>query len=174
MIKTTHLFGWNSMSHIFSQWNNLSRSFWRTEQSCKLLIAKYTAVSSATRRTWDVIELGRSFIYMRKSKGPSTEPWGTPDVTGTSVEHSPSSKTFCDLPRTKDLIHVTACLFTPYSCNLKSNFRWLTLSNTLLKSKRIRSVCWPFARLHARSSTSCTSCVSQERRSLVFPVILIS
>ena len=80
-------------------------------------------------------------MYKRKSKGPSTEPCGTPDVTGTSDEHSPSRTTVCDLPMRKDLIQEIVDLFTPCCCNLKSNLRWLTLSKALLKSRSIRSVC---------------------------------
>ena len=30
-------------------------------------------------------------MYSKKRSGPKTEPCGTPDVTGTSGEHSPSS-----------------------------------------------------------------------------------
>ena len=36
---------------------------------------------------------GRSFMYTRNRMGPSTVPCGTPEVTGTDVEVSPSSTT---------------------------------------------------------------------------------
>ena len=39
--------------------------------------------SSAQRRTDDLIFSGRSLIKMRNRTGPKTDPWGTPDRTGT-------------------------------------------------------------------------------------------
>ena len=35
-------------------------------------------------------------MYSKKISGPKTEPCGTPGVTGTSGEHSPSSTTALD------------------------------------------------------------------------------
>ena len=48
----------------------------------------------------------------------------------------------------------------PYECN-----EWLNLSNTLEKSRRIRSVCLPRLDFRARSSISGSNWVSQERLS---------
>ena len=53
----------------------------------------------------------------------------------------------------------------PYECNFQMSFEWLTLSNALEKSRRIRSVCLPRLDLRARSSISETNWVSQERLS---------
>ena len=39
------------------------------------------AQSSANRRMFDVMASGRSFMNSRNRSGPSTEPWGTPEVT---------------------------------------------------------------------------------------------
>ncbi|KAH3859817.1 hypothetical protein DPMN_102638 [Dreissena polymorpha] len=62
------------------------------------------AVSSAKRRTWDVTREGRSFMYRRKRRGPRTDPWGTPEVTGTWSDLVPSTTTDWDLPIRKDWI----------------------------------------------------------------------
>ena len=43
----------------------------------------------------EIIELGRSFMYMTNSMGPSTDPWGIPDVTGFHSELLPFFITFC-------------------------------------------------------------------------------
>ena len=46
-------------------------------------IVRYTAVSSANRRTCDCTLSGRSFMYNRNKIGPRTDPCGTPEETGT-------------------------------------------------------------------------------------------
>ena len=48
---------------------------------------------------------GRSLINSRKSRGPSTEPCGTPLTTGTLSDYNPSTTTLWVLPRSKDVIH---------------------------------------------------------------------
>ena len=42
--------------------------------------------SSANMPTEDLILSGRSFMKMGNSIGPKTDPWGTPDNTGTVSE----------------------------------------------------------------------------------------
>ena len=54
----------------------------------------YKTQSSAKRRTDDLIFSGRSLIKMRNRAGPKTDPWGTPDRTGTGSEAWPSNTTF--------------------------------------------------------------------------------
>ena len=46
----------------------------------------YKTQSSAKRRTDDPIFSGRSLMKMRNRTGPKTDPWGTPDRTGTGSE----------------------------------------------------------------------------------------
>ena len=58
-------------------------------------------------------ESGKSFIYARNKQGPRTEPWGTPDMTGTVGDCLPSTTTDCDLFWKNDLIHETVLRFTP-------------------------------------------------------------
>ena len=50
----------------------------------------YKTQSSAKRRTDDLIFSGRSLIKIRNRTGPRTDPWGTPDRTGTGSEAWPS------------------------------------------------------------------------------------
>ena len=87
------------MSQVRSQHWSEFKSDRRTRLSCKLEIVTYTVMSSANNLTWDGIFSGRSLMYNRKRSGPSTAPWGTPEVTGTSFENSPSNTTEfeCDL-----------------------------------------------------------------------------
>ena len=69
------------MSHRSSHKESLPRSFCSTVPSSEPPIVRYTAVSSANKRTWDEHASGRSFIYTRNCIGPKTEPWGDPEVT---------------------------------------------------------------------------------------------
>ena len=69
-----------------------------------LVTVRYTAVSSANNLTWDWMFSGRSLMYNRKRSGPSTEPWGTPEVTLTSSDDSPSSTTVWVRPIRNDCI----------------------------------------------------------------------
>lgn len=102
---TWHFEGLNSMSHCFSHRTILSRSCWRVGGSEEELMVRYTAVSSANNLTWDLrTEDGNLLIYRRKQRGPRTEPWGTPEVTGTSDEQSLSTTTVCLRPIRKDCI----------------------------------------------------------------------
>ena len=53
----------------------------------------YKAQSSAKKHTDDLIFSGR-LIKMRNRTGPKTDPWGTPDRTGTGSEAWPFNITF--------------------------------------------------------------------------------
>ena len=44
-------------------------------------MCRYVIASSAKNLIDDLISFGRSFMYIRKSIGPKTDPWGTPEVT---------------------------------------------------------------------------------------------
>ena len=46
-------------------------------------------VSSANRRIFDSMSMGRSLMYRRKRHGPTTDPWGTPESTGMKFELPP-------------------------------------------------------------------------------------
>ena len=49
----------------------------------------------------------------KKSKGPSTVPCGTPDVTWAVSDVAPSSTTSCCLSLRNDLIHFSVLPLTP-------------------------------------------------------------
>ena len=46
----------------------------------------YRTQSSANRQTEDLMLSSKSFIKKRNRFGPKTDPWGTPDITGTRSE----------------------------------------------------------------------------------------
>ena len=93
-------------------------------------------MSSAKIFTWDWMSWGRSFMYSTKRSGPRTKPCGTPELTGTSSEDSPSPTTACVRPTKNDFIHVRVSPLLPCWESLKNNLNWLTLSKAFLKSSR--------------------------------------
>ena len=71
--------------------------------------------SSVNNRTVELeMQSGRSFIYTRNRMGPSTVPCGTPEVTGTDVEVSPSSTTAWVLLLRKSAIQACVRGSVPY------------------------------------------------------------
>ena len=83
---------------------------------------------------------GRSFINNKKRIGPNTAPWGTPDVTGTSVEVVLFTTTFWVWLERKDLIHVQILPLTPYQSSLYKSLLLGTVLNAFAKSSEIKSV----------------------------------
>ena len=73
--------GLKLMSHHYSHFSRVKRSFCRVIDSPSELIARYMAVLSAESLTLDLTWSGRSFMYTMKSMGPRTEPCGTPEDT---------------------------------------------------------------------------------------------
>ena len=109
------------------------------------------AVSSTKRHTCETMSSGGT----RKRIGPSTEPWGTLDVTGTESDSSPSTTTFCRRLHGKDSIQRKAALLIQLECSFMISFEWFTLSNALGKSRSMRSVRFPrLVLVGARSSMS--------------------
>ena len=113
----------------------------------QLLHVLSTELESKTRLPAldDVTWSGRSFMWTRKSSGPSIVPWGTPDITFVSEEDSPSTTTFISLLHKNDAIHECNLPLIPYDSSLCSSFLWGTVSNALLKSKMATSVWMPFS-----------------------------
>ena len=63
------------ISHSYTFLSSLFASDCKCDMS---LDSKLRKVSSANRVTENLVALGRSLINIRKSRGPKTEPWGTP------------------------------------------------------------------------------------------------
>ena len=73
--RTWHLEGLKLISHIFSLFSRLSRSFWKTWPSLCELRAKYIAVSSAKSLTLDLTCSGR-WCIQEKELDPELSPAG--------------------------------------------------------------------------------------------------
>ena len=105
--------------------------------------------------------LGQVINVGKKENWTETEPCGMPEETGTSSELIPLIATVCFNLSKKSLFHFRVSPLMPYWWRFRRSFLRVTLSNALLKSKRIRSVCLPICIFLANSSTSMISCVSR-------------
>ena len=76
---------YNCKKHSFDLFRNIVISAWLTKID----------VSSANKRTeFSLIALHISLIYNRKNKGPKTEPCGTPQVMGCSLDFTPFTSVY--------------------------------------------------------------------------------
>ena len=105
ILRTLHFWRWNAISQLVSHSANLLRSF-SASQSDWSLICLYTMESSAKCLVFEAILSGRSVIKRTKSKGPSTDPWGTPLITDTLSDELASTTTRCVRSVGKDAIQL--------------------------------------------------------------------
>ena len=93
------------------------RSFWRATQSPTVSTPLQTFVSSAKEELEVPSEIPEHMLTMwtKNSTGPSTVPWGTPEVTGLREDNAPSTPTNCILffGSRNDAIYSPAFPFTP-------------------------------------------------------------
>ena len=127
----------------------------------------YKTHSSASRWTEDLMLSGKSFIKIRNRIGPKTDPWGTPDNTGTGPEAWPSKTTCWVHPESHELIHLRVDPLITWQSNLCNSLLCGILSKAFANSMMIKSVCLcpQFAapsRLLMMSCTNCTNWVLQD------------
>jgi hypothetical protein len=86
--------------------------------SCCVCMVLYRIQSSANDLVFEATDSGRSFIKMRKSSGPSTDPCGTPLTTCSWLEISPSNNTCWFLLLSSQLYKVRdkVMIDTQYQC----------------------------------------------------------
>ena len=127
-----------------------------------LLIERYKRQSSAKRQTVDFTESGKSLLWHKIRRGPSTVSWGTPGSTLTASDSSPSTPTFIRLFVRKSHSHAFMLPSTQYCLILWRSFLWGKVSNAFEKSGIIISIWIPTSNFPMRSCTVVTSCVSHE------------
>ena len=88
-------------------WGQFRRFCWRKQVSILLCYRCLRCrQSSAKSCTVDFTVSGKSFVWHRKSKGPNTVLWGTPESTATSSGFSPCRTTLILRLVKKFVIHV--------------------------------------------------------------------
>ena len=149
-----HFFASNFIPHDVPQSFSASRSLWNWIWSWMDLMFLYTRQSSANKCTWvwGSTTDGRSLMNNRKSNGPMTVPWGTPERILAWLDVLPSTTTACVRSRKKPLIHCAISPSMPNILSLFSSLPWGTLSKAFAKSKIPTSVCNFTAYLRMRRS----------------------
>ena len=96
--------------------------------------------TSSAKRLIHLTSSGKSFINtcIRNRIGPSTLPWGIPEVIFLHLEQAPLTVTYCFLWLRKSLTHVWMFPLIPYP-HTSNILMWETLSNALVKSRLITS-----------------------------------
>ena len=82
-----------------------------------------------------------SLMYSKKSVGPRTEPYGTPDVTSVMSDRAPLTETRCLRFDRKNVIQLCVLPVLPYEVSLDRSRLCGTLSKALAKSRKIASIC---------------------------------
>ena len=94
------------MPHASPQRSRASRSAGKASWSARRCTGRYTKQSSANNLTCEVTTLGRSFMWIKNSKGPRTVPWETLDNILAGLEYFPSTSTDYDLVFKKEAVHL--------------------------------------------------------------------
>ena len=129
-----HFFTLNCIPQVLLHWVSLSRSCCSMWQSACILTSRHRRQSSANRRIDEDVSAVMSLMKMRKSRGPSTVPWGTPDITGASLEVNPSTTTLWFLHDRNDSTHPMTSLSRLYCLSFCKRRWWGTLSKAFAKS----------------------------------------
>ena len=74
------------------------------------------------KNLFDIILLGRSFMYIKNSNGPKKDPCNTPALIGSQWEFLPLNKTFWYLLSRKLWKNVSKLSETPIAFNLYIKF----------------------------------------------------
>ncbi|XP_048782344.1 uncharacterized protein LOC125684319 isoform X1 [Lagopus muta] len=82
-----------------------------------------------------IIPSSRSLMKMLNKSGPSTDPWGTPLVTGLQPDSALPTTTLCALPVSQFSTHLTVHSSIPHLLSFVTRMWWGTASKALLKSR---------------------------------------
>jgi hypothetical protein len=150
------------MPHLFAHSSRCLRSACSVRWWSSFLIILYSRQSSANKRTDELTQSGRSFIWHKNIIGQSTVPWGIPESTDVSFELSPSTIVLIVLVDRKLVSHEWMFPLMPYCSSLCRSLSCGTVSNALEKSRMAMSTCCPLSCSCKKSLIVVISWVSQE------------
>ena len=135
-LRSSNLLSLNSMLFAVAHLYTCSRSCCNRITSSGVAISLPIRVSSAKleMNVW-AISLSMSPIRMRKSRGPITEPCGTPEITGVGSDFSPLTRTVWCLPVRNEWSHLPIFPSTPRCLSFCRVMLKSSLSNAFAKSK---------------------------------------
>jgi hypothetical protein len=120
----------NLMPHLFAHPSRCLRSACSVRWSSSFLIVLYSRQSSANKRTDELTQCGRSFIWHKNIIGPSTVPWVTQESTDCSCEHSPSTIVLIVLVDWQLVSHEWMLPLMPYCSSLCRSLAYGTVAKS--------------------------------------------
>ena len=111
------------------------KSLWIASHPLDTLIAQHSLVSSVNLLRVYSIQLLMSLMRVLKSTRVSTDPWGTPLITGLHPGIEPLITPHWVWSHNQLFVHQTIHPSNPYLYNLERRMLWGTVSNAVLKSK---------------------------------------
>ena len=136
-----HLSGWKLSNHVRDQSSSNCISHCRAIASSFDVTVWKILASSANKNPSDLMLSRRSLMYITKSRGPNTVPWGIQLMTSAGTDFSPlTTTTWLLLLRysVNPLSNVTL-----YAFSLPINRMWGTVSNAFIKSRYTVSTTFP-------------------------------
>ena len=122
------------------------RSNCKVSMSSTELIPLATLVSSAKLdKNVDVISLSMSPIKTKNKRNPSTDPWGTPELTSDRSLLATFTMSACFLSVRKEYTHCPSLPDMPMLWSFLIVTRKSTLSKALVKSRYTTSTFWPLS-----------------------------
>ena len=139
-----------------SQLNRTSNGAWRADRQCSSWAMQSALTADGTEMKswvssaycwwsmpWEFINWPMGDMYEVNKRGPSTDPWGTPEVTGWSLEWQWPTVMCWLRPDKYELIQLRAASATPKSVySLLRRVLWSMVSNAALRSSETRTVGW--------------------------------
>jgi len=142
---TLHLSTLKSICQSWDQLYSFVKSSWRVSRLAWSVTLPNILVSSANLRIQLVIPKSMSFIYIKNSTGPRTDPWGTPLQTSRHDDCSPFIQTLWLRSDSQLLIHLSTLSWIPWPSTFANNLLCGTLSKALAKSRYITSIFSPLS-----------------------------
>jgi len=114
---TLHFSTLKGICQLSDQVHNVDKSCCSILLSSAFVTELHSFVLSANFSIALIRSQSKSFMKIRKSIGPSTDPWGTPLNTGYHVEKTPSRHTLCFRFCNQASIHFATLCLIPCASN---------------------------------------------------------
>ena len=176
---TWHFVALNFIPQESDHFSSAARSCYSCAWSSMLWMTRYRRQSSAKslQHIFGSTTVGSLLMCKRKSRGPSIVPWGTPDLTSSSLERIPSQSTDCERSVRKASTHFSVEPSILWCSNFPGSIRCGMVLKALKKSKMVISICFPSShclRMSCVASRSSKHLHKMHERSVVGWVVAVS
>jgi len=131
MCNTLHLIMLKDKSQLLDHWARISISCCSSKQSSGDRIIRYNLISSENNKRGLETKDSNSFTCKANSRGPRTDPWGTPLFTLVQEDNDSLTRTCWYLSIRKHLSHSSKFPSTPYPLSLFNSLLYGTVTKAL-------------------------------------------